>query len=268
VPNVTESGGSGGSTGAGHQPDPANPTPATPPSGGSSASEPTAELPRWQPFADVPAAPPSAPPPALPDEATLTPAPDTDAGSLVPDQMHDAPAYIPPAIGMTSGAVIPPPAPAEVPTSAWITTSPEVVKQPARGRGLKSVIGTIIGLVVVAVVAAGVFGLLPSDKGKVLFGTAIGKDLCTVNNKTTTVNAADPIFFSAVLKHHMDGNQAITLHITKDGKDLVNYDEPADGTAFDCYGNRESLGPLEAGLYRFEVIHNGEVEATGDLTVR
>lgn len=255
---MTESGGARGPAGAGHQPEPDAP----------GTAEPTAELPRWQPFADAPSASPSAPPPALPEEATLIAASETDVGSLVPDQLHDAPAYVPPPIGMTSGAVIPPPPPAEVPTSAWITTSPEVVKQPARGRGLTSVIGTIIGLVVLGVVAAGVFGLLPSDKGKVLFGTAAGKDLCGVGNPTTTVNAADPVFFSAVLKHHMDGNQAITLHITRDGQDLVNYDEPADGTAFDCYGNRDSLEPLEAGRYRFQVLHNGEVEATGDLTVK
>ena len=236
TPTVTESGGTPGQSGG------------TTPAGGGNA-EPEVELPRWQPFADAPTMPPS-----------------EDTGSLVPEGLHDAPAYVPGPVGMMPGTVLPPD-PAEVPSSAWITTAPEVTRQKAGGRGIVSIIGTVIGLVVVAAFAAGALGLLPNDKGKVLFGTASGKDLCGVSNQATTIKAADPVFFSAVLKHHMDGAQAISLHITRDGKDLVNYDEPADGTAFDCYGNRDSLGPLEAGKYHFEVIHNGEVEATGDLTI-
>lgn len=233
---VTESGGSPGPSSGG----------ATPPDG---KTEPQGDLPRWQPFADVP--------PRAPDE---------DTGTLVPEGLHDSPAYIPPAMGMTPGTVMPPD-PADVPSSAWITTAPAATNPKTGTNRMTGIIGTIIGLVVLAFVAAGVLGFLPSDKGKVLFGTALGKDLCGVSNQSTTIKTADPVFFSAVLKHHMDGNQAISLRITRDGKDLVNYDEPADGTAFDCYGNRETLGPLDAGKYHFEVIHNGEIEASGDLTI-
>jgi hypothetical protein len=230
--------------------------------GGDQPSQP-AELPRWQPFADIPA-----PSPALPDESRLTAAPETDTGTIEPEALHDAPAYVPPPLGMMPGTVMPPLDPADVPTSAWITTAPNVVTPRQARSGLLTIAAAVIGVLVVAFVIAALLGLLPSDKGKILFGTAAGGDLCSVNSETTTVKTTDPIFFAAVLKHHMDGNQAITLHITKDGKDFVNYDEPADGTEFDCYGNRESLGSLDPGLYQFEVVHKDDVEASGDLTVK
>ena len=136
------------------------------------------------------------------------------------------------------------------------------------GGGLARVVGALVVIIIVGVAAAGILGFLPSDKGKILFGTAAGKDLCSVGNPTVAVKTTDPIFFAAVLKHHMDAAQAITFHITKDGAEFVTHDEPADGTAFDCYGNHDSLGALVAGSYVFEVIHSGQIEATGTLTVK
>lgn len=199
----------------------------------------------------------------------LTPAPEHDDASLIPDPLPDAPVYIPPAMGMMPGGIMPPPDPAEVSTSAWITTAPQTT---APRSGISSrligIVGALVGIVLVGAIVAGVLGLFPSDKGKVLFGTAAGKDLCSVANPATTVKTTDPVFFAAILKHKMDGQQVITFHITKNGADFVSHDEPADGTSFDCYGNRDSLGALEAGKYVFEVIHKGEIEATGTLTVQ
>jgi hypothetical protein len=260
---VTESGGSGG---AGNRPadDHAPGTgrsagwdrPATPDSSERSGGE----LPRWQPFADAP--------PALPDESTLTPAPQRDEGSIAPTQLPDAPAYVPAPLGMTTGAIMPPPDPSEIPTSAWITTAPQAPGRGGRSASAIVIIASIIGIILVGAVIAGVLGLLPSDKGKILFGTAAGKDLCSVGNPTNAVKTTDPIFFAAVLKEHLDGQQAIVFHITKDGVDFLKHDEPADGKPFDCYGNKESLGALAPGSYVFEVLHNNDVEAKGSLTVQ
>lgn len=287
---MTERGGSGSASGGNRPSDdqpsapgwetgqeaPAAPGPAAklglPDASGSPTAPSGGETPRWQPFADAPVSgtPPMGASPSMPADSMTTPAPDMDEGSLVPEQLHDAPAYIPPPMGMTPGGIMPPPDPSEVPTSAWITTAPQTAP-PKRGLlsgGIATVVGSVIGIVIVGAVIAGVLGLLPSDKGKILFGTAAGKDLCSVTGQATTVKPTDPVFFTAILKHHMDGAQAITFHIVKDGKDLVNHEEAADGTSFDCYGNRESLGSLEAGSYVFEVIHKGEIEATGNLTVK
>jgi len=223
------------------------------------------------PWAPPPMAPPPmAPPPTMPDEATLTsaPAPAPDLGVVAPGQPDEAPAWVPPPVGMAPDGTMPPPNPPEMPTSAWITTP--VPAPPARrsSRGiLGAIVGGIVVLVVIGFVAANQLGLI-GDKGKILFGTAAGKDLCSVGNQTQTVTTTDPVFFAAVLKHHQGGDQAITFHITKDGADFVTHEEPADGQEFDCYGNRESLGALDAGSYVFEVLHNGEIEATGKLTVK
>jgi hypothetical protein len=162
-----------------------------------------------------------------------------------------------------------PPAQAdELPPSAWITTAPEAAPA-SRGIGgrILGSIGAIVLIVVVGGFIASAIGLLPNDKGKVLFGTAAGSGLCSVGNAGTAVTTTDPIFFAAVLRHHMDGDQAITFVITRNGADYVTHEEPADGSEFDCYGNSDSLGALEPGTYVFEVHHNGEVEATGTLTV-
>jgi hypothetical protein len=234
------------------------------PGEGSTGETPPGELPRWQPFADTP---PSTPPSALPDESTLTPAPSEDQGTIIPDQLPDAPAYVPPPVGMTPGGVMPPQNPADVPSSAWITTAPQAPAKRGIGANLGGIIGAIVGIVIVGLVVANALDLLPSNKGKILFGTAAGSDLCSVNNETKTIKTTDPVFFAAVLKHHMDGAQAITFKIVKDGKEFVSHDEPADGTSFDCYGNRDSLGTLEAGTYTFQVLHKTDVEATGTLVV-
>jgi hypothetical protein len=272
---VTEPGGTGGASGAGNRP-PDQPTSGgwnanqgTPADPGSTPGTAGDELPRWQPFSDAPtSATPAPPSPAMPDESMLTPAPTSDSGGMAPEQLYGAPTYVPLPGGMSPGPVMPPTNPADVPSSAWITTGPQAAAPPRPRNRLVNIVGGVIGLLIVLGVVAGVLGLLPSDKGKILFGTAAGKDLCSVSNQSTTVKTTDPIFFAAILKHHMDGAQAIVFHITRDGAEFISHDEPADGTEFDCYGNRESLGALEPGTYVFQVIHKGDIEATGTLIVQ
>jgi len=257
---------------------PAGQTPATPPSEPPTPASPDISEPRWQPFAATPPTPasitpavPGDPGSALPDSAALPPEPTAVSAPHVPEQLPDATGYIPSPMAASTGSIPPPVDPTEVPSSAWITTAPTVQSAPAKGRsGGRSLLLTIVGVAAVLIVGALVVQLLPSDKGKVLFGTAPGSDLCSVGNQTTTVKTTEDLYFAAVLKDHMDGDQAITLKITKNGQDFINYNEPADGTAFDCYGNRTSLaelGPFEAGQYHFEVLNNGKVEAAGDLTI-
>ena len=222
---------------------------------------PEATEPRWQPFADVPPVPQT---PSATSAAPTPPAPEIATGGATPD-----PAFTPAA--PSDGSIPPAADPSEVPSSAWITTAPTVqTGRATSSSGTRNLVATIVGVVAVLVIGYFAVQLLPSDKGKVLFGTTPGADLCSVGNQTTTVKTTDDLFFAAVLKDHMDGDQAITLRITKNGADFINYNEPADGTAFDCYGNRTSLaelGPFEAGQYHFEITNNGKIEAVGDLTI-
>jgi len=116
--------------------------------------------------------------------------------------------------------------------------------------------------------AAAVVDLVGFGTGAAFAGTAAGTALCSVSNETTTVKSTDPVFFTAVLKHRMNGDQTITLHVTKDGEEFVSLTESPAGTPFDCYTSHESMGNLEAGSYVFEIIHNKDIEATGNLTVQ
>lgn len=161
-------------------------------------------------------------------------------------------------------AVVRPPDPPEVPTSAWIANPP-----PKRRSALSTVV-TIGAIVVAVLVVVGVVGMnlrLFQPRGQILFGTSLGPNLCTVGGETRTLTADDPVFFAAVLKNRLGGDESIRLTVTRDGQPFFDNADPADGTEFECYGSRESIGPLERGVYVFEVTHGGEVEASGTLTV-
>jgi len=193
------------------------------------------------------------------------PAPGDDTGSFIPDQLHDAPEYVPPAVGMLPGAVVAPIDPGHAATSGWISTAP-----PRRGRTFLSTLVTIGAVVIGLAVIAAIVGLnlrFFRPYGQVLFGTALGSDLCSVGGETRTMAATDPVFFAAVLKNRLGGDQSIRLTMTRDGETFFESVDPANGTEFECYGSRESVGPLEAGVYVFEVTRDGAVEATGTLTV-
>ena len=163
-----------------------------------------------------------------------------------------------------SGADVPA-SPAEVPSSAWISTPP-----PRQGRSLLSTIVTIgavlIGLVVLAVVIGINSGLL-QPRGYVVFGTSAGKDLCSVGDEVRSVTSSTPVYFAAVLRHQLGADASVRLRVTRDGQAFSDVVDPPDGREFDCYGSREPYGLLEPGVYIFEISHEGEVEATGTLTV-
>ncbi|HVA85315.1 MAG TPA: hypothetical protein VNF73_03235 [Candidatus Saccharimonadales bacterium] len=276
------------------QPDGPAPSPSEPTSQASGAD--ATSLPRFEPFADAPPAAPAPPaepaplaepvaadepaPPAEPAAAEpaaaepvaaaesmepMQPAamPDIAAG-LAPEPLPDAPVFVPPVTA--GGDVLPMPTdPSTLPTSAWVGSMTPAPPRPRRILpALITVIGVIVGLAVIGYLLFG-----PSNKGQIIFGTAAGSDLCSVGNQTKTVNTGDPIYFTAILKDHMDGNQAVSLQVTKDGAAFGTLDEPADGIAFDCLaGKPDVLGTLASGQYHFVLLHNSDVEATGDLTVK
>jgi hypothetical protein len=233
---------------------------------------PAVDLPRWQPFADMAAPPAGHVPPSAtgmpPGEVPASPAesalPTRDDAAGAPEVATDGGEVDGPATTGTPGWMTPGDTD-RVPPSQWIVTPPQAAP---RRTGLLAVGAAVVGILVAGALLVGALGLLPNDKGRILFGTAAGRDLCSVGRQTDTVTTADPVYFAAVLKHQLGGDQAITFRITKDGTEFVTHPEPADGKAFDCYGSQEPLGTLPAGSYVFEVIHGDEVDATGRLTVR
>jgi hypothetical protein len=106
------------------------------------------------------------------------------------------------------------------------------------------------------------------DPGTILFGTAVGTDSCSVSNPATVLLSTQPFFFAARLNDQMDGTKAIVLSIMRNGELVVDHEEPADGKAFDCYGNTSPLGTLQPGEYDFRVRQGTKLEAEGKVTVR
>lgn len=257
---MTEPLGGGDTAGDAPSPADANPTagrgPERPAEGGPNGSD----MQRGEPLTD-------AVPSAMPEESTLTPSPDHDTGTIVPDQLPDAPSYLPSPMGMTGGGIMPPADPSDIPSTSWITTAPQPA--PRQGRlpwGPGTIVFVIVLIALVAIVVARFFGIPSNGRGQILFGTAAGSDPCSVSNQATTLTRTDPVFFAAKLNHTIDGTEPITFKIARDGQQIDATQEPAYGKPFDCYYNTDAL-TLDPGTYVFTVIHNGDVEAAGTLTV-
>ena len=88
------------------------------------------------------------------------------------------------------------------------------------------------------------------------------------HNQTASIATTDPLFWAAVLKDQVNGQQDAGLHVTKDGGTFYDQSLPADGTAYDCFGNTDAIKDLDPGAYTFQVLLDGAVQATGDLTVK
>jgi len=123
-------------------------------------------------------------------------------------------------------------------------------------------------VVVLAVVGLVVIGL-NSGVGTVMFSKAAyntGSN-CKFSEPVTTVTTTDPVYMIAFFKDTMEPSDVMTLNITKDGASFANASDTAD-KEFNCYIEQQSIGPLEAGVYKLTFTHNGTVEAEGTLTVK
>ena len=145
--------------------------------------------------------------------------------------------------------------------SGWIT-DPTPPRRRSRLSTAITVVAVVIGVLVVLGIAGMYLGLF-QPRGQVLFGTAAGPNLCSVGGETRTIEAGDPVFFAAVLRNRLSGDAEVRLTVTRDGEPFFDNTDPPDGNEFECYGSRESIGPLEPGAYQFEVTHDGAVEASG-----
>jgi hypothetical protein len=244
-------------------PDAPQPTPggtdATPPGSTPSFGPAPADGGAWTPppIPPVPTSPGTIPPPP-----GWTPPSAPEAGGPPSGWTPAAPAG-PPVWnpdGTPVGAGGPPPGYVAVPAT------------PPSHRGRNIAIG--VGLVVIVLLAIAAFaggasfsGSFGRTPGTVVFGTAAGSDVCSVGSQSDTIYANTPYYFSARLNDHMTGSDAITLTVTKDGQVYATADEPANGQEFDCYGNKNALDGLDAGIYVFTITHNGTMEATGTLKV-
>ncbi|HUQ43811.1 MAG TPA: hypothetical protein VM451_05275 [Candidatus Limnocylindria bacterium] len=100
-------------------------------------------------------------------------------------------------------------------------------------------------------------------RGTVAFGTSADLSTCTVDSQTVFMPATNKFFWMAQLTRRTTVSDAVRLRITLDGEEIVN--APQDPGVYDCLGTEQAETGLGAGVYVFEVLINGQVNATGTI---
>jgi hypothetical protein len=163
----------------------------------------------------------------------------------------------------------PPPPPA--PPYGWVVP-PAVPKR----SNLTRIIGGIGGVLVVAVVALVIFGLIggnPKDAGKVVFSPDVPTtgNNCRVPNQVTSIASGKSIYASYIFKHKLGSDSAL-LSATKDGQAWAGPIALPNTNGLNCFLDTSDLSnvpglPLDPAVYKFTVTVNGETVAEGTLTV-
>lgn len=99
--------------------------------------------------------------------------------------------------------------------------------------------------------------------GTVAFGTVADLDTCTVRGQTVVVQNGTPIVWVAAFHRRTSAADEIRLRIRLDGTEIVNVVETRG--IYDCLGTEDPEVGLTPGIYTFEVLLNGTVDATGTL---
>jgi hypothetical protein len=101
--------------------------------------------------------------------------------------------------------------------------------------------------------------------GTVAFGTSSDLDTCTVQGQTTVMPESGEILWIAAFTRRTSSTDEIRFRVTHDGQEIVN-EIQAPGV-FDCIGVEDPETGLTPGVYTFEVLLNGGVDARGTLIV-
>jgi hypothetical protein len=127
----------------------------------------------------------------------------------------------------------------------------------------------LIGVAVVVVIAIVAGTLLGSGSGKIYFSKTTydsTKKSCTFDSAITTATTSDDIFMLADLKDTVPSTGKATMEIFKDGVSQAT--EPiSEGTEYNCYYIKTSIGPLDVGVWKVTITYNGKVEAEGSITI-
>jgi hypothetical protein len=137
------------------------------------------------------------------------------------------------------------------------------------GRGRKRILGIVAGIVIVVVVGFVAMALFGGGSGKVTFSKATydtSKSTCSFESTITTAASTDDVFMLADLKDTVPANGKSTMEIFKDG--VSQGTEPiSEGTEYNCYYIKTSIGPLDPGVWKVVITYNGKVEAEGSITI-
>ena len=102
-------------------------------------------------------------------------------------------------------------------------------------------------------------------RGTVAFGTSSSLAICTVEDQTTFAPTGGELVWMASLTRRVTFSDEVRLRITVDGTEVTNVVQ--DPAIYECLGTEEPETGIEPGVYVFDVLLNGRVDATGTLFV-
>jgi hypothetical protein len=153
----------------------------------------------------------------------------------------------------------------------YYTPAPQVQPSIAK-RLLGGVASRLIVVGIVIAIGAGIaaFKYMTSNDGKVMFTlSAPTSTRCDLPETVTTVTSTQEFYVTALMRNHQDGSKPLTVTVTyPDGETESDTVLEADGGAFDCSGWKESVGPLDPGVYKFQFYSGIVLEAEGSITVK
>ena len=102
--------------------------------------------------------------------------------------------------------------------------------------------------------------------GEVAFGSDADLDTCTIDGQLFFATAGTSVEWVASPERTVTPQDEVFLRITRDGQELETTLQPS-GT-YDCLGGQAPGAGLTQGVYTYEIVVNGSVDATGSLIVQ
>ena len=101
------------------------------------------------------------------------------------------------------------------------------------------------------------------EAGSVAFGTANDLSTCSLTGRNSFQSTDGPVTWLATFSHRTLNSDEIRVRVELDGRQIS--DERQTPGVYDCIGPLTPETDLKPGFYSFEVVVNGNVEATGIL---
>jgi hypothetical protein len=127
----------------------------------------------------------------------------------------------------------------------------------------------IIGVAVVAVIAIVAGSMFGGGSGKITFSKSTydtTKKSCSFDSTITTATSSEDVYMLADLKDTVPSNGKASMEIFKDGVSQA-VEDISEGTEYNCYYIKSSIGPLDPGVWKVTITYNGKVEAEGSITI-
>ena len=104
------------------------------------------------------------------------------------------------------------------------------------------------------------------ETGQVAFGTGVDLESCSIDNPLFFVTASTRVEWIASLQTRVTPADEVFLRVSRNGTVLeTTFQEPG---SYSCLGSASPQPGLSEGIYTYEIVVNGSVDATGSLFVQ